>query len=253
MIFDDPLVSIHDVMPNTMSRVQMLIDAAASSGVQNLTLLVVPGLSWTPHDLETLRRWQDKGLALAGHGWVHNCASPKSWYHRLHSLLLSRNVAEHLSCQNVRERIALVQRCGEWFEGHRLGMPHLYVPPAWALGIPQDEFAQLPFCLVETLTGVADCRTGTVHRLPLLGFEADTKFRRLFVAGFNRANAVVAGWGRQPVRVSIHPYDLELLLADDLRRCLRRCGEGSRYDRFLDREPLLTPSVTPRSNDVGLT
>jgi hypothetical protein len=55
-----------------------------------------------------------------------------------------------------------------------------------------------------------------------VGFEADTRLRQVALRAFNPLNVAVARRRKVPLRISVHPHDLELLLAEDLRRLLRR-------------------------------
>ncbi|MEM1412624.1 MAG: DUF2334 domain-containing protein, partial [Pseudomonadota bacterium] len=91
------LVSLHDVMPDSLDAVQWQLDMLAAEGVQRATLLVVPGLDWTAGQVEQLQDWQDAGHELAGHGWVHRAWHVRGPRHRLYSALVSRQAAEHLA------------------------------------------------------------------------------------------------------------------------------------------------------------
>ena len=55
------LVSIHDVMPSTLDRVEQLLEIANGRGVSKLTLLATPGVGWAASDVDRLRRWRDRG------------------------------------------------------------------------------------------------------------------------------------------------------------------------------------------------
>jgi hypothetical protein len=50
------LVSIHDVMPATLGRVENIFDRLAGAGLLPVTLLVVPGRGWRDEQLDRLRR-----------------------------------------------------------------------------------------------------------------------------------------------------------------------------------------------------
>lgn len=240
------LVSIHDVMPQTLHATGELVELCESHGIGIVTLLVVPGLPWTPGDLGQLRAWVDRGHELAGHGWVHRCESIRGIRHRLHSRLISRNVAEHL-CRDAAGVEALIRQCADWFGSQGIETPQLYVPPAWALGdFPDDAMARGPFGMIETLSGVrfrqfqsaaseAGARSAGGEAtgrplvrcvwLPLAGFEADTWLRQWtlrIVNGFGRRWATHASRCRvaRPWRIAIHPEDHRLRLRDELRRTL---------------------------------
>ena len=213
------LVSVHDVMPETLDQVQTALDLIAETGAGAVTLLVVPGRDWDRPGIERLRAWQDRGFELAGHGWTHRVERFGGLAHRLHGLLISRRTAEHLSMD--RNAIAwLLARCHAWFPEQGLRPPSLYVPPAWALGdFPRAALAALPFAHYEVLTGLIPSNGRAFTPLPLLGYEADTAPRALALRLSNRLNRRLAQV-RGCVRIAIHPHDLGLRLADDLRRDL---------------------------------
>jgi len=105
------------------------------------------------------------------------------------------------------------------------------VPPAWAMGpVPRELLDRLPFRQYETLAGVYDSTDRLFHRLPLVGFEADNVFRAVTVGALNRLNRAWARAGRRPLRLGIHPHDLELKLAEDLGRMIEAGGRPLGYD-----------------------
>ena len=223
------LVSIHDVMPATLDRCLRLIEFLDGQGVNPVTLLVVPGLPWSDSQLATLKSLQAGGRVLAGHGWRHEADTIRGPYHRLHSLLLSRRAAEHLSLTPAEIR-TLIGRCFAWFGEHDLASPTLYVPPAWALGrIGQDALTQLPFRYYEVLTGVLNV-DGRLRRLPLTGYEADTRLRAMTLAPWNACNARYARRSGNPLRIGLHPYDDELQLRGQLRAQIQRCDGFIGYE-----------------------
>jgi predicted deacetylase len=216
-------------MPDTVDRVQELIDLCAANAIRKLTLLVVPGLSWDRDGLDRLRRWTDAGYQLAGHGWMHRCRSIQGLRHRLHSLLLSRNVAEHLEL-SAAQCVALIDRCGDWFTRQGLSHHGLYVPPAWALGpVSITSLRQSPFSMIETLGGLTWTDNGRHVRLPLVGFEADTWVRQTIVRGSNAVNTWGASLTGRPLRIGLHPQDHRLRLAGGLRKCLAAGWEAIYY------------------------
>lgn len=222
------LVSIHDVMPTTMSEVEELIGLCARHGIHNPTLLIVPGLDWSVAQIESLRQWQRAGCLLAGHGWQHRCDRIRGLRHRIHSCLLSRDVAEHLS-RSPSEIIDLMQRCAAWFSAHDFEIPVLYVPPAWALGsINSQQMRHQPFQLIETLFHLWLADSGERQFIPLLGFEADTRWRQCCLACLNWITLRLLG-KRSTVRVSIHPFDHRLLLSRQLSQVLSRPWQSISY------------------------
>lgn len=223
------LVSIHDVMPATLDRVERIFARLVEARLLPVTLLIVPGTGWRHDDLVRLRAMFDAGAQPAGHGWCHEARQVRGFRHRLHSALISRMAAEHLALSR-REILRLMLRNHRWFGGHGLPAPRLYVPPAWAMGaVPRHLLDRLPFEQFETLAGVYDARVRKFHRLPLAGFEADTPFRAASVRGFNVLNRGLARTRRRPLRLGIHPDDFELRLADDLEAMIAAGGDCLGY------------------------
>ena len=215
------LASVHDVMPETLDRVDRILAELDQHGWPPATLLVVPGRDWADDSLARLHDYADRGHALAGHGWTHSVPRLRNLRHRVHSALISRRAAEHYSLDGLGVE-TLMRRCRQWFDVQGLPAPSLYVPPAWALGpVSASRLAGVGFRYVETLSGIHDFKTGRVARLPVLGYEADTRLRALLLRGSN-ASALGLGRVRGAVRLAIHPYELELKLADDLLAVIRQ-------------------------------
>ena len=215
------LVSVHDVMPETLGRVDHILGELERNGWPPATLLIVPGRDWTEDGLQRLRDYAERGYGLAGHGWTHSVPRIRNFRHRLHSLLISRRAAEHYALDALGVE-ALMRRCRQWFDAQSLPAPALYVPPAWALGPASVErLRDTGFRYLETLSGIHDFQSGRTARLPVLGFEADTALRAAFLQ-LSNATALKLGARRGAVRLAIHPHDLELRLADDLLGVIRQ-------------------------------
>jgi predicted deacetylase len=231
------LVSIHDVMPHTLERVDRIINWLDARDVPPVTLLVVPGRPWEPQQIERLQQLAAAGHELAAHGWHHR-TRPRRLYHRLHAALISRNVAEHLDFDSPGI-LALMQRSHNWFTDNGLPRPDFYVPPAWALGsMKKSDLAQLPYQMIETTRGlihlVRDGGLPTIQfqKLPLTGYEADTPLRKFFLRRWNAAQANAAARKNLPLRISIHPDDLELRVADQMEQHIRAVTEFLPYKNF---------------------
>jgi uncharacterized protein len=223
------LVSIHDVMPATLGRVERIFGRLLDAGLSPVTLLVVPGTGWQHEDLDRLREMVALGAELAGHGWRHEVRQVRGFKHRLHSALISRRAGEHLALSS-RQIMRLILKNHRWFARHDLPEPGLYVPPAWAMGpVPRRILDRLPFDRHEMLTGVYEVKHKRFYRLPMAGFEADTAFRAVSVRAFNRINRAWARTGNRPLRLGIHPDDFELMLAEDLRAMLAAGGQPLSY------------------------
>lgn len=215
------LVSVHDVMPCTLDKVERIIDTLAAQGIHTATLLVVPGKSWQTKEIDKLRQYSRQGYELAGHGWYHQVDKYGGFKHRLHALVMSRNVAEHLALDTIGIS-RLIEQCYAWFKEQQLPAPSLYVPPAWAMGtISAARLRYLPFRYFEYFSGIYDSKLNCFERIPLVGYEANAWFRAPAIALWNRLNFIGAQHqGR--LRFSIHPNDFELLLHKRLFRDLQR-------------------------------
>ncbi|MFN2268540.1 MAG: DUF2334 domain-containing protein, partial [Desulfonatronovibrio sp.] len=150
------MVSIHDVMPESLDRVVRITEYMDRLNLDPASLLISPGSDWSREQLITLKRLFHKGHEPAGHGWNHHILEWGSLYHRLHGLLLSRRQAEHLSIDKVSLK-KMVAECHAWFAMNNLPVPELYVPPAWAMGdLDRKDLRILPFRWYETLSGLYD-------------------------------------------------------------------------------------------------
>lgn len=229
------LVSVHDLMPQTMPAVRKTLTLLERHNLAPVTLLVVPGRSWNRVGIADLRQLQRDGYRLAGHGWLHHAERLGGLYHRLHSLLLSRCVAEHLALDESGI-IALIQRCHAWFGDHGLESPTLYVPPAWAMGTVASERlrGECEFKLYEIFDGVIDAGTGRTRPLPLLGYEADDALRGLFLRYWNQWNRHRAARKGRPIRIGLHPFDIDYRLVAQLEHDLARRIVPIAYDDLLD-------------------
>ena len=229
------IVSLHDVMPETFAKAQAWVQRLCVLPPERVALLVVPGRRWSTRDITTLRRWQSDGFELAAHGWSHHLCHPTRGLHTLHRILLSRTAGEHLG-QQRGALIGLLGRSHAWFEENGLQPPELYVPPAWAMGaLRRADMNAAPFRYFETISGLIDTVTGERRRLPLLGYEADTRSRALFLSAWNLVQRAMHTANR-PLRLSIHPFDDEMRLSRMLDRDLERV-EAVAYRGALCAEP----------------
>jgi uncharacterized protein len=228
------LVSIHDLMPETMDRVEKILRWLSSCYVPPVTLLVVPGKPWTPRGIDRLRQLAEAGHELAAHGWLHK-TKPRRLWHRIHAALISRNVAEHLDL-DPGAIANLMRQSHRWFSEQQLPEPSLYVPPAWALGkVNPSQLAELPFRQIETTSGLLqrDLLGGfQLQKLPLSGYEADTALRAEFLRKWNHWQANTAQRTNRPLRISIHPDDLSLRLRNQLGEQILALDEFIRYGDF---------------------
>jgi predicted deacetylase len=213
------LISIHDVMPSTLPDVFSTIAFLESRRIAPMVLLVVPGKAWNAEQIGELKKLQQKGYLLGGHGWAHRVERIKGVHHTLHACLFSRNVAEHLALD--RHGIAvLIRHCYDWFGEMGLDPPALYVPPAWAMGsIFRSQLRTLPFRYFEYFSGVYDGKSERFCRLPLVGYEADRPWRVAPLLLWNEINLALARHTGL-LRIAIHPHDLHMRLSNQLIKLL---------------------------------
>ncbi|MGD2269256.1 MAG: polysaccharide deacetylase family protein [Desulfobacterales bacterium] len=216
------LASIHDVTSATLPEVMQIIEVLKVLGIPPATLLVVPGGEWTAKQLATLRHLQNNGFEIAGHGWTHRCSMIKTLEHRIHSVIFSGNVAEHLSLES-EQIVDIIHRCYRWFQESDIKAPELYVPPAWAIGkVSRKTLKELPFNMYECLSGIYDSRTDSFMRLPLAGYEVDTQFRTGVLRTLNLINYGLAAMLGLPLRIAIHPFDFRRGMGSDLKARLNK-------------------------------
>lgn len=223
------LVSVHDVMPETLPAVERVLERLTDLGVVKVTLLVVPGRDWSAANLEHLRRLIQPGHELAAHGWHHRAERIAGLYHRLHAAFLSRRVAEHLAL-DTEGILALLGRSRNWFLEQGFAPPALYVPPAWAMGaISRARLAaEGPFTRYEVFGGIYEASSGAWRATPMLGYEADKAARVLPLRLWNALNRRRAR-GARVLRIGIHPHDLDYPLARDLEADLRHFSRHGHY------------------------
>lgn len=202
-------------MPETIDRVKELLTWLQNNEIPPVALLIVPRTTWSEPDLQWLRQLADLGHELVAHGWSHQTI-PRKIQHRIHALLISRNVAEHLDL-NPSEVFELMHLSANWFIQNRLPAPVTYVPPAWALGpLKPSDWPRLPYRIIENTRGFIHTGKEEQISLPLTGFEADNWIRKTFLQLWNQRQASISAKSGKPLRISIHPNDRQLRLAEQM-------------------------------------
>ena len=217
-------ISIHDVSPRNLNDVENIISRLDSKfNINKISILVIPGLNWKKKQLDKIKSWQNNGIQIAAHGWLHKSKKIKTIYHKLHSLIISAKCAEHLS-KNRQDINRIISNSYNWFIENDFQRPYLYVPPAWALGkINRKDLQKLNFTHFE-------CTTGFIHNnkyrfLPLIGFEEKFLWKSLLRRFFNSFNFMLASF-TGVVRIAIHPNDFNLYLKNDIEKYLNKCDEA---------------------------
>jgi predicted deacetylase len=228
------IISLHDVMPETFRRMEEIIKYLRDHRIPPIALLVVPGRAWKPQQIKRLHKLADVGYELVAHGWRHHTDHWGGPWHRLHGAVFSRRVAEHLTLDSAGIR-ELMCRSHAWFADHQLPSPCLYVPPAWALGpIRREDLARTPFRRVEGLRGLLNPRTGEWQRLPMIGFDAASRWRALAIRVWNTRSSAQAHRRSLPLRLSLHPEDFHRCLAAHVRETLEATYLYSSYRECIE-------------------
>ena len=216
-------ISIHDVAPHNLGDIENIIQILINQFyINKICILVIPGLNWKKHQIQKLRSWQNDCIEIAAHGWNHQAEPTKSFYHKIHSVIMSDNCAEHLS-KDKKTIFNIMKNSYDWFIINGFQKPRLYVPPAWALGkIKTQDLSQFNFTHFE-------CTTGVIYNkkyrfVPLLGFEERTIIKSLVRRFFNFLNYFMA-YFTGIIRIAIHPDDFNLYLKKDVFKYLSKSGE----------------------------
>lgn len=229
-------------MPGTLDDVREIIQFLEGHGTGPVTLLIVPGRKWEKSGISFLKELENDGYKLAGHGWTHQRLRTASFAHGVHSRLMSRDYAEHLSLER-EEIMNIVRRSYGWFQKEGLKPPILYIPPAWAIGkISKNDLKELPFRFYETMMRIHDSDTGSSSKLPLVWFNADTSLRVFSSHVSNALNKAIGALSNQPVRIAVHPIDLRLGFASHLSLALDQC------DAFVTYREVMTSANRSRTS-----
>lgn len=214
------IVSIHDVSPFTLHPVQRQVNEMVRLGVKRLSLLVIPRhretgrLDQHPSFVGWLRRWQEEGHEIVLHGLTHQLPPEterrvppgrvRSWFFQeiytageAEFLALDHETAFH----RIQDGISSLGIHGLTARG--------FVAPAWLLNPQVQEAARGAGLLyTTTLTQIVHLPSGT--RVPSAScvWSTRTMWRR-------GASLVWNAWlarrlrGRDPMRIGIHPTDLD--------------------------------------------
>ena len=229
--------SLHDMRPSTLDRGRAILEHLAAAGVQDVAVLVMPGVEpWDADSMAALQELSNAGYQLVAHGWTHHAPPPRTVFERVHSAVISKDAAEHFG-KDGAQVLELMNRSHAWFGEHDLPAPRFYVPPAWAVGeLPRKRLAETPFDFVETLDGFYDTRRARGQKLPLLCYEAVGPWQAAGLRVTNLLNMTMAKKLSRPVRISVHPRDFDLLMAADLERLLEQNTHPVSLDSFLNQE-----------------
>ncbi len=237
------VVSIHDVAPATFDQCRRLLALCESSGVRT-TLLVVPG-PWRGQQIGEhleFQRWLDcaavHGHEISLHGWCHeasglgNAPSPMG---QLANRFLARGCGEFADVTRS-EALSLIEKGLKALAniGH---YPVGFTAPGWLLSNgARRALIDLGFAYTTTHLEVVDLQHNRALRMPALCQRPDSMLtpmgawlvRRILVS------RVVQG---QPVRLALHPRDIEVESLQNVTHALIQVmgsGPTTTYAKLVD-------------------
>lgn len=213
------IVSLHDVTPSTFARVRRQVESLSGLGVTRTSLLAIPHyhakekLRDDPSLVSWLKTRQEEGHEVVLHGWLHQISDLKSqisnsrpgrWFYEN---LYTAGEAEflHLGYDEAHARMAqgldMFRDLGLKARG--------FIAPAWLMN-PEVELAAKAhgFAYTNTISEIVALSNG--RRLPSRSCVWSTRaaWRRICSLGWNRL-LFARLRDAEPLRISLHPSDLE--------------------------------------------
>lgn len=214
------VVSIHDVAPRNLEAVQRLRDHLDRWGADRVTLLTVPHyhgedfLPRSPQAVRWLKERADGGDEVALHGYYHReRRTVRRPIRRLKSRLLGGRQAEMLSMNDGEQRRVLER--GKILVEDLLGREvRGFVAPSWLeTGGLGRTLSEAGFSWHETSLCLEKLPRGRRLRAPVIAFGSGGRASRLasvlLTRGLEPVADAAATLGLAPVRIALHPGDLD--------------------------------------------
>jgi uncharacterized protein len=203
------VVSVHDVAPQTRTRVEWTLDALAALGVTRCSLLVIPNFRGaSPIDRDEdfcawLRHRQRQGDEVVLHGYEHvGVGVPRGARERFRNRWFTQGEGEFLSLDyhEARDRmergIAVLTRAGLAADG--------FVAPAWLITRAGLRAARdLGFEYTNSYAAVVDLARRRSYVVPSLVFGPGHLNEELGIALQRHASRLLRRVPR--VRIALHP------------------------------------------------
>ncbi|NDC80005.1 MAG: DUF2334 domain-containing protein [Verrucomicrobia bacterium] len=207
------LLSLHDFHPGSRRQVEEQLAFCLSRCPGHASILVIPEYHHGPsveHCRESvglLSRWQKEGHDLAVHGYFHDrigLPSSSWWWTRVYS----NEEAEFFDLREGEARQRLESGLAIWKRNH--WNPVGFVAPGWLYPERMESvFKEMGFaytCRLRELVHLAD---GTRDPAWAGAYSLRSGWRRLLASAWHPIWKAV--WtGRDLVRLSLHPADLEV-------------------------------------------
>ncbi len=179
------VASIHDVSPLTRPLVELMMASLSASGIQRLSLLVIPDHHHRGHFLkdasfcEWLLALRDAGHEIIIHGYHHwrDRRTSESAAARFVTRIYTADEGEFFDIDRENAR-QLLARAREEFQSIGLN-PTGFIAPAWLLSqAAEDALRDLGIAYTTRLGSVLDLRNGRAHRSQSLVYSVRTGPRR---------------------------------------------------------------------------
>jgi predicted deacetylase len=223
------LVSLHDVTPAHLERLERAEALFTECGVGRVAYLLVPDYHGT-HPIagdDAFRQWCARArrydIEWVLHGYYHLESTPASSHPRawLARRTMTAGEGEFLALPADEQRNRLLRGLDA---SAALGFrPRAFVPPAWLANTSlHDALREAGLRYTEDHVRVFDVVTGTARTAPAISWATRTLVRRVG----SRVVCPSLAWltrNAPAIRIAVHPFDMDHpRTADQIRRTLER-------------------------------
>ncbi len=209
------VVSIHDVTPATMPRVEMILAELDKLRIRRTSLLVIPNyherlpILEHPHFIEKMKALAVKGHDVVLHGYFHKRKRRRgeSFLKRLMTRVYTSNegefydISEERAMEKILQGLSDLRSCGL--------NPNGFVAPAWLLSAGGESAARtLGLQFTNRLGSTLDLQQGTLIKSQSLVWSVRSPLRVATSIKWNR-NLEARLKPNPLMRMSIHPVDFD--------------------------------------------
>jgi len=236
------VVSIHDVTPASLPRVEMILGELEKLRIRRTSLLVIPNyherlpISEHPHFSEKIRARAAKGHDIVLHGYFHKRKRRKgeSFFKRMMTRVYTSDEGEFYDISEERAMGKILKGLGD-LRGCGLN-PNGFIAPAWLLSAGGEAAARsLGLQFTNRLGSTIDLQQGTSFKSQSLVWSVRSAWRVAASLKWNRRleNRLKLN---PLMRLSIHPvdFDHDSVAAQILRIAGRAASERTvmTYDQW---------------------
>jgi len=224
------LVSLHDVTPAHLDRLERAETLLRETGVPHVAYFLVPDFHRThpiagdASFMAWCRRPRPYSIEWVLHGYYHledpTTSASSRWSAAIARRTMTAGEGEFLALRTNEQRERLI-RGRDAVESIAGVAPRVFVAPAWLFDETLPRLlGELGFCYTEDHLAVMDVQSGDRRRCPAVTGATRSTIRRVssrVVCPIAYAIARRLG----PVRIAIHPFDLDHpRTADQSRRLI---------------------------------